>query len=147
MEISNELESILQEGLDEFENWGFKVEPFDEWFDKLHLNPVMFHGSPNSFAKPKYKKTSDWQFSFSEEFFYNCLGKIDAKMRGRMWNVIKKLQDNPTTIMGNTIKPLKGKLKNLWRYRVGDWRVIYHPDTKHNIIVILELSHRKNAYE
>ena len=60
--------------------------------------------------------------------------------------LIEKIKDSPNTIMGNTIKPLKGNLKNLWRYRVGDWRIIYPPDTEHNTIVILNLSHRKNAY-
>ena len=51
MKISNELESILQKGMEDFENFGFEVGPLDEWLDKLHLNPVMFHGSPNSYAK------------------------------------------------------------------------------------------------
>tara|TARA_Y100000996_G_scaffold410388_1_gene392668 strand:- start:9 stop:449 length:441 start_codon:yes stop_codon:yes gene_type:complete len=146
MKISKELEVILLEGIDGYKNSGYFVQPYEKWLDQLHLNPVMFHGTPNSFAKKNYKKNNDWQFSFSDEFFYNCITKIDNKLRGKMWSVIEKIKVSPNTIMGNTIKPLKGNLKNLWRYRIGDWRIIYHPDTEHNTIVILNLSHRKNAY-
>ena len=40
---------------------------------------------------------------------------------------------------------LKGK-ENLWRMRVGDYRVVYNIDDKIEIIEILRVRHRKDIY-
>ena len=50
--------------------------------------------------------------------------------------------DDPT-IRG---KPLVGSLAGLWRYRVGDWRVICDLDTHRLVIVAVEVAHRSRVY-
>lgn len=44
-------------------------------------------------------------------------------------------------------KKLKGKLSDLWRIRVGDYRIIYSIDDQIRIIDIQEIGHRKDIYE
>jgi mRNA interferase RelE/StbE len=43
-------------------------------------------------------------------------------------------------------KPLKGMFKGLFRYRYGDYRIIYALDRKEKSILILRIGHRKNIY-
>ena len=43
-------------------------------------------------------------------------------------------------------KPLKGVLKGLYRYRWGDYRIIYVIDNTENRISVLRIGHRKDIY-
>jgi len=43
-------------------------------------------------------------------------------------------------------KSLKGVLKGLYRYRTGDYRLIYIIDRAENLISILHIGHRKDIY-
>jgi mRNA interferase RelE/StbE len=43
-------------------------------------------------------------------------------------------------------KPLKGMFKGLFRYRYGDYRIIYALDRKAKNILILRIGHRKDIY-
>ena len=44
-------------------------------------------------------------------------------------------------------KPLKGEFEGYWRYRWGDYRVIYKISDREILILILRISHRKDVYE
>lgn len=43
-------------------------------------------------------------------------------------------------------KPLKGDFQGYWRYRWGDYRVIYKISEKEILILILRIGHRKEVY-
>lgn len=43
-------------------------------------------------------------------------------------------------------KGLVGNLSGLWRYRIGDYRVICHINNGELIITALELGHRRDIY-
>ncbi len=43
-------------------------------------------------------------------------------------------------------KPLHGEKRGLWRYRVGDYRLICDIQDEKITILVLELGHRKDAY-
>ena len=43
-------------------------------------------------------------------------------------------------------KPLNYNLKNLWRYRIGDYRLIVQIQEEKLIILALGLGHRKEIY-
>jgi mRNA interferase RelE/StbE len=53
------------------------------------------------------------------------------------------LQDNPRS-QG---KALKGKYAGLWRYRVGDYRLICHIEDNKLIILVLDIGHRQGIYQ
>lgn len=44
-------------------------------------------------------------------------------------------------------KPLKGHYKGLWKYRLGDYRIIYSIESDRVVIFVLRLRHRKDVYE
>jgi len=43
-------------------------------------------------------------------------------------------------------KPLKGEFQGYWRYRWGDYRVIYKISEQEILVIILRISHRKFVY-
>lgn len=44
-------------------------------------------------------------------------------------------------------KPLKGQLKNQWRYRVGDYRILCDIENDQLIILVLTIGHRREVYK
>lgn len=44
-------------------------------------------------------------------------------------------------------KPLTGNLSGLWRYRVGDYRIIAKIEKEIFVILVIEVGHRKNVYD
>jgi mRNA interferase RelE/StbE len=44
-------------------------------------------------------------------------------------------------------KVLKGKLREYWRYRVGDYRIICKIQDSELVVLILRIAHRKDVYE
>jgi mRNA interferase RelE/StbE len=43
-------------------------------------------------------------------------------------------------------KPLRGEKQGLWRYRVGDYRLICHIQDERITVLVLEVGHRKDVY-
>ena len=43
--------------------------------------------------------------------------------------------------------PLKGNLKGLYRYRIGEYRVMYVIDKEEKKVIILKVNHRKKIYK
>lgn len=44
-------------------------------------------------------------------------------------------------------KALQGKYKSLWRYRVGEYRIISNIEDGKLVILLLEIGHRKEIYK
>jgi len=71
------------------------------------------------------------------------LKALDHKTARSLVESIKsRLAGNPP----NPGKPLKEIFKGLYRYRHGDYRVIYALDRADRKVVILHIRHRKDAY-
>ena len=70
------------------------------------------------------------------------LEKLEATVVKRIWDVILQLSDKPRQ---EGVKKLKG-LENHYRIRVGDYRVIYMINDSENVIDIVVVRHRRDAY-
>lgn len=44
-------------------------------------------------------------------------------------------------------KPLQHEFHGLWRYRVGDYRIICRIEDQRMIVLVVRVSHRRNAYD
>lgn len=55
------------------------------------------------------------------------------------------LRENP--YFGPNIKRLKGKFKNVYRYRIGDFRLFYTISEETVIVFIVDIESRKDAYK
>lgn len=74
------------------------------------------------------------------------LRKLDRYTRTILMNWIRKNiveTDDPR----RTGKALVGKLAGLWRYRVGDYRILAKIKDKEVTILIVKIGHRKDVYE
>lgn len=72
------------------------------------------------------------------------LEKLDNNIQKRILDFLSDLEtlENPR-IKG---KPLKGELKEYWRYRVGDYRILSKIIDNELIIMVIDIGHRKNIY-
>lgn len=70
--------------------------------------------------------------------------KADKNLVKRLNRCFEYLHENPFN--HPNIKLLKGNFAGLYRYRTGDWRIIYEVLEKKQIINILQIVHRSNAY-
>ncbi|MCI9129427.1 MAG: type II toxin-antitoxin system RelE/ParE family toxin [Eggerthellaceae bacterium] len=43
-------------------------------------------------------------------------------------------------------KPLKGPLSSLWRYRIGDYRVLCEIRDEELLVLAIEIGHRRDVY-
>lgn len=88
----------------------------------------------------------EWFVGFSSEFL-KCISSVDGKMRGRILDAIGKLSYDPLQPVGNTIKPLTANLSGLWRYRIGDERLVYFPNKSTRRITLLYFGSRSDVYD
>jgi len=74
-----------------------------------------------------------------------AITQMDKPIRNRIIGYLKQLEalNNPR-IQG---KALTGKYSGLWRYRVGDYRLICQIKDKEIIILVLDIDHRKDIYK
>lgn len=86
-----------------------------------------------------------WAFVMTKAF-KKSIAKIDAKAKGQLLTALAEVCDDPLTVKGNTIKPLMRDLKDCWRYRLGNYRLIYLPEKKERTVVFLRFSPRGEVY-
>ena len=86
-----------------------------------------------------------WQIKFDPRAIKE-LKKIDKVAQKRIFNYLRKkiaIEENPR-IFG---KSLKGDKKGLWRYRVGNYRIICELQDKNMIVLVIKVGHRKSIYK
>jgi mRNA interferase RelE/StbE len=71
--------------------------------------------------------------------------RAEAGLQRRLDRCFASLATNPRT--HPNIKPLKGSFAGRWRYRIGDYRVIYRIEENRRVVIVLLIEHRKDVYE
>lgn len=85
-----------------------------------------------------------YKINFSETSLKQ-LRKLDSLSRKRILNYVSDVLtkiENPR-ILG---KALTGDLKGLWRYRIGNFRIVCQIQDNSLLILILKIAHRKEVY-
>lgn len=77
------------------------------------------------------------QFTRSSE---KELSKLDKKLAQRIFNKIKLLAENPSQVKTEKLTGVEG-----FRFRVGDYRVIYIVENE--VVVIVRIRHRREVYK
>ncbi|MBI4442638.1 MAG: type II toxin-antitoxin system RelE/ParE family toxin [Acidobacteria bacterium] len=72
------------------------------------------------------------------------LERIDPPVARRIVDRIRWLAEHFEEF---TPEPLKGDLAGLFKFREGDYRIIYEPLRKERLIVVHEIGHRKDIYK
>ncbi len=82
-------------------------------------------------------ETETFQRSISKKEFVKIYNKIKTY-------VYPQLRNNP--FFGKNIKKLKGEFKDVYRYRIGEYRLFYQVSEKQILIFIMDIAKRKDAY-
>lgn len=74
-----------------------------------------------------------------------AMRKLDAQTRQRLRGYLEEriaTSDNPRDLGS----PLQGLLGGLWRYRVGDYRIICEIQDARVTVLVLTVGHRREVY-
>ncbi|ALE03438.1 type II toxin-antitoxin system RelE family toxin [Bartonella ancashensis] len=74
------------------------------------------------------------------------LKRCDKKEAQRILNFLDE-QISPLGNVRTVGKPLRGQLSGLWRYRIGNYRILCDIYDKELFILVLAIGHRKNIYK
>ena len=84
-----------------------------------------------------------WQIKLSNTA-KKQLKKIDNKIQKRIVTFLKTLSSKYPRAIG---KPLKKNFIGLWRYRIGEYRIICDIQDDKITILILRIGHRSKVYK
>jgi mRNA interferase RelE/StbE len=85
-----------------------------------------------------------WQIRFSKTAD-KALRKLDRAVAAKILNELEEVSklNNPRS----RGKGLKHNLSGLWRYRVGDYRIICDIEDEVLVVLVVDVSHRRDAYK
>ena len=86
-----------------------------------------------------------WTVRFSDAAIRQ-LERLDSTVRRRISSYLEKrvARSSSPRQLGTA---LSGDLKGLWRYRVGDYRIICRIEDRELIVVVITVGHRRDIYE
>ena len=93
----------------------------------------------------KTDEESKW-ISVITPSFKKAIKKIKGPDSKRIHHAIEAIIKSPMSFHGETSKPLGNNKKGLWRYRVGDKRIIYEPNSEYKQVRLLDICNRDKAY-
>ena len=76
------------------------------------------------------------------QVFYD---QADQPLARKLARCFARLEHDPRR--HNNIKRLSGKLAGRFRYRIGNWRVVYRIDDRARQVHVLVIAHRSEVYE
>jgi mRNA interferase RelE/StbE len=85
-----------------------------------------------------------WTYNFTERALKQ-VKKLDPQTQ-------KRIIDFLEARIGGTENPrqwgkqLKGELNNIWRYRVGDYRILCQLQGEVLIVLVVDVAHRRDVY-
>jgi superfamily I DNA/RNA helicase/mRNA-degrading endonuclease RelE of RelBE toxin-antitoxin system len=88
---------------------------------------------------------SEWQTTQKSAYLADFV-ELNKDMQQAIVKAVKEMEQDPITPRGNTIKKLKG-YENVWRYRLGAFRLIYAVAPNARQIQLLAVGPRSNIYE
>ena len=85
-----------------------------------------------------------WQIEFTPEA-EKQLARIDRQSAQR---IVKFLRERIATAEDPRShgKALKGVLREFWRYRVGDYRIMCRLEDDRLLVLVVRVSHRRESY-
>lgn len=92
---------------------------------------------------------SDFRIFETDEFEkqFKKLTPRDASFLRRKLDSYAYPQIRKEPFWGTNIKKLQGYSPDTWRYRIGNFRLFYVVDNEEQVVFILTVNHRKDAYK
>ena len=70
--------------------------------------------------------------------------KLDLSVKPQIQAALDSLQHHP--LAGPQVKRLKGRLHEYYRYRAGDYRIVYVVSKQEHIVYVDYIQHRREVY-
>lgn len=85
-----------------------------------------------------------WRIEFNE-VAERSLFRLDKVVRE---SIIRLLKDRVETSVGPMVlaEPFKGEFRGLWRFRIGDYRMICDTQKEIRVIAVIHPRHRSDLY-
>ena len=86
-----------------------------------------------------------WVYKFKERALKQ-MGELDVDTQRRIFAFLDERlagTDDPP----QWGKPLKGELRGIWRYRVGDFRLLCELQDNVMVVLVVRAEHRRSAYD
>jgi len=92
---------------------------------------------------------SDFRIFETDEFLkrLKMLSSRDAAFLRKKLHSFVYPQIKTEPFWGNNIKKLQGYTPDTWRYRIGKFRLFYIVDQEEQVVYILTIDDRKDAYK
>jgi len=74
--------------------------------------------------------------------FDRDFSKLERTLQDRVVDGLRELKENP-----HAGKQLRGKLKDLWSWRIGKYRILYQIQEDKLLVFVISVRHRKHVYE
>ena len=113
--------------------------------ERREETPTVYRKVAEPRAPFGYLRKAEWLLGMSDEFV-KAVQDMDRKLQGRILEAISYISAKPIEPKGDTVKPLTGEFKGLWRYRIGDYRLVYWPDAQNKHVVLVDFTSRAEAY-
>jgi mRNA interferase RelE/StbE len=86
-----------------------------------------------------------WTVEFTD-LMEKKLDKLDDETRKRIIRYFRqRVVEHPDP--SQLAEPLKGEFASLWRFRIGDYRVICEIQKRNLLVLALDLGHRSKVYK
>ena len=86
-----------------------------------------------------------WRIEYAESV-QKSVRRLDRQVQRRLRNFLEvrlASMDNPRQL-GAAMQGTR--YRNLWRYRVGNYRIVAEIDDEHICILVVRMAHRREAY-
>ena len=70
------------------------------------------------------------------------LDRLPGDMHGRVMRKLESLQEDPRPV---GVEKLAGP-EDLYRVRVGDWRIVYAIRDRELVVIVIRIGHRREVY-
>ena len=71
-------------------------------------------------------------------------GKLEKSLQQRIYQfLMQRVAPDPLLLR----EPLLGNKKGLWKYRLGDYRIICQIQNKEMVVLVVSVAHRKEVYK
>ena len=87
-----------------------------------------------------------WGYEFDARALKE-LGKLDRQAQKEIIRYLDSRIAKKNETPRRFGKALTGDLKGLWRYRVGDYRLICSVEDKRLVVLVLRVGHRRDVYD
>jgi len=106
------------------------------------IDEVLRGGNPIPFGESTGGHGKEWQFAMSSPFYKDV--RQQKGLSAQTMKAIIEICHDPLTARGDTIKPItKNKvLLGMWRYRLGDFRLVYQPNKERRVVYLLKFTSR-----